>query len=126
MLTESWNRVVAVPYIVYMPERDRLLMLANCDYPHRAFMLTSDDHGASWTDPFPAIVDKDGNPAAIVGAGLGGDMGTGLGYLGNGKAVFYTCLASRGGVNSCWFSRDYGKTWGDSVSLAAQNSSGKP
>ena len=32
ILTESWNRVVAVPYIVYMPEKDRLLMLVSCDY----------------------------------------------------------------------------------------------
>jgi hypothetical protein len=27
IVTERWNRVVAVPYLVYMPERDRLLML---------------------------------------------------------------------------------------------------
>jgi hypothetical protein len=31
IVTESWNRVVAVPYIVYMPENDRLLMLVSCD-----------------------------------------------------------------------------------------------
>jgi hypothetical protein len=43
MVTESWNRVVAVPYMVNMPEKDRLLMLVGCDYPHRAFALTSDD-----------------------------------------------------------------------------------
>ena len=24
IVTESWNRVVAVPYIIYMPEKDRL------------------------------------------------------------------------------------------------------
>ncbi|GIS59342.1 MAG: hypothetical protein CM1200mP2_15670 [Planctomycetaceae bacterium] len=33
----------AVPYIVNMPEKDRVLMLVGCDYPHRAFVLTSDD-----------------------------------------------------------------------------------
>ena len=126
MLTESWNRVVATPYIVYMPEKDRLLMLVNCDYPHRAFMLTSDDQGASWTDPYPALVDETGKPPAFVGEGLAGDMGTALAYLGNGKAVFYTCRDSRGGENNCWFSRDYGNTWGDSVSLAAPSSSPKP
>jgi hypothetical protein len=48
IVTESWNRVVAVPYLIYMPEKDRLLMLVNCDYPHHAEMLFSDDHGASW------------------------------------------------------------------------------
>lgn len=31
IVTENWNRVVAVPYIVYMPEKDRLLMLVSCD-----------------------------------------------------------------------------------------------
>lgn len=119
MLTESWNRVVAVPYIVYMPEKDRLLMLANCDYPHRAFMLTSDDHGSNWTDPYPALLDEDGKPAAIVGTGLAGHMGTSLAYLGDGKAFFY-------GVKRCWFSKDYGKTWGDSVPLADPIPDGKP
>ena len=126
MLTESWNRVVAVPYIVYMPEKDRLLMLANCDYPHRAFFLTSDDRGASWTDPRPALVDKDGKPSAIVGLGLAGDMGTGLGYLSNGKALFYIGSGRQNRLINCWFSRDYGKTWGDAVSLTAPSSSPKP
>jgi len=125
MLTESWNRVVAVPYIIYMPEKDRLLMLANCDYPHRAFMLSSDDHGASWTDPYPALLDEDGQPAAIVGEGLAGDMGTALAYLGNGKALFYTGSGRQEKLINCWFSRDYGKTWGDSVLLTAPSSSPK-
>src|SRR5438093_5617163 len=40
IVTESWNRVVAVPYIAYMPEKDRLLMLISCDYPHQAMVLT--------------------------------------------------------------------------------------
>jgi len=50
IVTERWNRVVAVPYIVYMPEKDRLLMLVGCDYPHHAMVLTSDDRGATWTE----------------------------------------------------------------------------
>ncbi len=36
IVTESWNRVVAVPYLAYLPEKDRLLMLVSCDYPRRA------------------------------------------------------------------------------------------
>ena len=119
ILTESWNRVVGIPYIVYMPEKDQLLMLAACDYPHRAFILTSDDRGASWTDPRPALVDKDGKPSAIVGKSLAGDMGTGLAYLGNGKVLFYIGSGREEGLISCWFSKDYGKTWGDNVSLTA-------
>ena len=115
IVTESWHRVVAVPYIIYMSEKDRLLMLVGCDYPHRAYILTSDDRGASWTDPYPALVDKDGKPLAIVGAGLGGDLGTGLAYLGDGNALFYVTGFFSAGQR--WFSRDYGKTWGDTVSF---------
>ena len=121
IVTESWHRVVAVPYIIYMPEIDQLLMLVGCDYPHRAYILTSDDRGASWTDPRPALVDKDGKPSAIVGAGLTGDLGTGLAYLGDGNALFYVCFAAR----QRWSSRDYGKTWGAPVPIAP-TSDGKP
>jgi hypothetical protein len=54
IVTETWNRVVAVPYLAYLPEKDRLLMLVNCDYPHHAEVLFSDDRGATWSSPKPA------------------------------------------------------------------------
>jgi len=132
IVTESWHRVVAVPYMIYMPEKDRLLMMVGCDYPHRAYILTSDDRGANWTEPRPAGVDKDGKPSV--------SLATSLVYLGNGNALFYTdnlqifydfftdeqpvnsngqlvdtAQKSRTGVR--WFSRDYGKTWGDLVPI---------
>ena len=81
MVTESWNRVVAVPYIIYMPEKDRLMMLVNCDYPHHAEVLFSDDRGASWSSPKPVFVGTDGKPVA--------GMGTSLCYLGEGTVLFY-------------------------------------
>ena len=96
IVTESWNRVVAVPYIVHMPEKDRLLMLVGCDYPHHAMVLTSDDRGAHWTEPRPVALDKDGN--TLPG------LGTSLTYLGNGKVLLAT--------DRLWFSADYGATWG--------------
>ena len=102
--TESWKQVMTVPYIIYMPERDRLLMLVNCDYPHHPFVMTSDDRGDSWTDLRPVHVDKDGKPA--------GGLGLGLAYLGNGNALLYS-----GSLR--WFSRDFGKTWGDTVEKAS-------
>jgi hypothetical protein len=110
IVTESWNRVVAVPYIVNMPDKDRLLMLVGCDYPHRAFVLTSDDRGATWTDPRPARIGDDGK--ASIG------LGTSLAYLGKGKLVFYESGSAGAGQPSRWFSLDYGRTWGDPVPLA--------
>ena len=110
IVTESWNRVVAVPYLVNMPEKDRLLMLVGCDYPHRAFVLTSTDRGATWTDPRPARVGDNGKPS--IG------MGTGLVYLGKGKLLFYEDSILAAGPPSRWFSSDYGKTWGEAVPIA--------
>lgn len=103
IVTESWNRVVAVPYIVYMPEKKRLLMLVSCDYPHHTEVLFSDDLGATWSDPKPAIFGADGRPLP--------GLGTSLCYLGGGNLVLYT--------GSRWFSRDYGHTWKESVALEA-------
>ena len=95
IVTESWNRVVAVPYIVFMPEKVRVLMLVGCDYPHQPFTVFSDDHGATWSDPRPISPDLQVNAAA--------GLGTSLTYLGQGKVAF-----SGGGR---WFSNDYGETW---------------
>lgn len=101
IVTENWNRVVAVPYLVYMPEKDRLLMLVGCDYPHHPEVLFSADHGATWSPPKPAVLAADGRPAA--------GLGTSLAYLGKGSVVFYSTAR--------WFSRDYGATWSESVKL---------
>ena len=109
IVTESWDRVVAVPFLVNMPEKDRLLLLVGCDYPHRAFVLTSDDRGATWTDPRPARIGGNGKPS--IG------MGTGLAYLGGGKLVFYADGILTPDHPSRWFSDDYGRTWGRSSEI---------
>ncbi len=57
ILTESWNRVVAIPHVVYMPEKDRVLMLLSCDYAgspfiHYAMVLFNRRRrSATWSDP---------------------------------------------------------------------------
>ena len=117
IVTESWNRVVAVPYMVNMPEKNRLLMLVGCDYPHRAFVLTSDNRGATWTDPRPVRVGDDGKSS--IG------MGTALAYLGKGRLLFYEDGILAAGPPSRWFSTDYGKTWGHPVPIA-RSSDDKP
>jgi hypothetical protein len=109
IVTESWNRVVAVPYIVYMPEKDRVLMLVGCDYPHQPMTLVSNDHGATWSAPRPLSSD----PAVNASAGLG----TSLTYLGGGQLAL-----SAGGR---WFSGDFGETWEGPVPIPPA-SNGQP
>jgi hypothetical protein len=96
IVTERWNRVVAVPYLVYMPEKDRLLMLVSCDYPHRPFVLWSDDRGLTWTDPKP-VENASNDPSHHVAVSLT--------YLGQGKVAFSIETLGR------YFSDDYGCTW---------------
>ena len=99
IVTEAWNRVVAVPYIAYLPEKDRVLMLVSCDYPHQAMVLWSDDHGATWTPPKFVHTDAEGKPDT--------GMGTSLTYLGDGKTIL--------SASGLWFSSDFGQTWSDPV-----------
>lgn len=109
IVTESWNRVVAVPYLAYMPEKDRLLLLVSCDYPHHGEVLFSDDRGAWWSPPKPALVGADGKPLA--------GLGTSLCYLGDGTVLFDSTAR--------WFSRDHGQTWKESVPIESL-AGGKP
>ena len=97
LVTEKWDRVVAVPYIVYMPERDRVVMLVSCDYPHQAMVLSSDDRGATWSTPNFVHLGGDGKPDT--------GMGIGLTYLGGGKVLL--------SAGKRWISGDFGATWSD-------------
>ena len=110
IVTEPWNRVVAVPYIVYMPEKDRVLMLVGCDYPHHAEVLHSDDRGATWSAPRRILFDEGGK-------GIDG-LGVSLTYLGGGKVLFAT-----GG--SRWISSDFGGKWAE-LSTVGPTCDGKP
>ncbi|NLX04546.1 MAG: exo-alpha-sialidase [Phycisphaerae bacterium] len=103
ILTESWNRVVAVPYIVYMPERDRILMLVSVDYPHRPMVLWSDDRGRSWSPPRFVYQDFGDD------SDRGHHVGVSLTYLGGGNVVF--SVESKGR----YFSEDFGETWSEPV-----------
>lgn len=107
IISEDWNTVAAVPYIVYMPERRRILMLMNGDYPgapciHHPKVLYSDDFGTTWSVPEYVHTDPRGNPD--IG------MGWGLAYLGDGKVLFYAA-AGESVAASRWVSQDYGQSW---------------
>ena len=113
IVTESWHRVVAVPSIAYIPEKDRVLMLVSCDNPHQAMVLTSDDRGATWSEPGYVHTDETGE--SDVGFGVG------LVYVGRGKALLW---ASRYWLHQKedrrwlrWLSDDYGQTWSKGLPL---------
>jgi hypothetical protein len=68
-----------------MPEKDRVLMLITCDYPHRPFVLWNDDRGETWTQP-KSVEKESADPRHHIGVSLT--------YLGNGKVVKDYCLGS--------------------------------
>jgi hypothetical protein len=81
--------------MTYMPERDRVCMLASCDYPHQPIVLFSDDQGSTWSDPQPLSTDREVNEAS--------GLGTSLTYMGDGRLMLH--------ASGRWFSDDYGETW---------------
>ena len=100
ILTESWNRRVYHPYLVYMPEKERLLLVLGCELPHPvygAMQMFSDDRGTTWSKPRYLHVDGQGKP----------DIGlsVGLTYFGDGK------LTTTDGPPNRRVSKDYGETW---------------
>lgn len=110
--TEGWNRVVGMPYLVYMPEKDRVLMLVYLNYrPCKPAVMFSDDHGTTWSNP--QLVPTYPVPNPEFGEGFG-DTGVCLAYLGDGKVMF-------SGVEKRWVSTDYGQTWEGLVIPPGQN-----
>jgi len=99
IVTQKYNEIFAVPYIVRMPERNRLLMLAGHGAPHTAVLMTSSNNGATWSAPKPMGVDEQGNSNV--------PMQVGLAYLGNGKVL----------TGSGIMSEDYGETWPKTLSI---------
>ena len=90
-----------MPYLVYMPEKDRLLMLMERIEPAgRNALIHSDDHGKTWSKPRWFHVDASNTP----------DVGSvvGLTSLGAGKL-----MACSGDISADihWFSSDYGEKW---------------
>ena len=101
IVTEELDCSATVPYLAYMPEKDQLIMLANCGISHSdPHLMFSDDHGATWTDPQPA------RPGSKSG------LGVGLAYLGKGRAMFTV-----GDPSGRFFSDDFGETWNRSAPM---------
>ena len=97
-ISRPWNNENAqMPYLVYMPEEDRLLMLVECHKPTLTAFITSDDHGTTWSSRRWLSADKDGKPNAEA---------LGLTYLGAGKLIAYF-----DDIKTYWRSSNYGQTW---------------
>ncbi len=96
MVSEDLNRFMAVPYIAYMPEKNRLLLLEGNDYPHRAETLYSDDLGLTWSEP------------KLVSSEAGG-LAIGLTNLGGGNLML--------NMGKHYFSSDFGETWGNTIDV---------
>jgi hypothetical protein len=97
-ISQPWNGENAqMPYLAYMPEKDRLLMLVECGQPIHSALLASDDHGATWGPRRWLSVDGAGHPNAGV---------LGLTYLGHGRLVAFP-----ENTKVYCVSADYGQTW---------------
>ena len=92
-VSEPWNRIALYPFMQYMPEKNRLIAVMGCDRPHVPFLTTSDDGGATWTEPRKIRDD--------VSRGLGN-----ICYLGNGRIIVTVNNPPR----RC-YSDDYGETF---------------
>ena len=104
IVTEQWNRIVFVPYIVYMPEKDRVLMLMSCDRPSRPMVMAGNDHGETWSEPESILPDGPSDKRHWVGESLT--------YLGRGRLLTSATVCSTGPEGTCrLFSQDYGSTW---------------
>jgi hypothetical protein len=92
LVSRGWPAPALVPYLAYMPEKDRVAMLVLYEGKNRDIAISfSDDRGATWSIPKYLHLDEKGNAAA---------GGLTLTYLGGG-----TLLTEH------WISRDYGETW---------------
>ncbi|MFH1006470.1 MAG: sialidase family protein [Candidatus Latescibacterota bacterium] len=109
IVTEKWNVRSQVPYLVYMPETDRLLMLLNCE--HQPVVIFSDDRGATWSAPRFVHPDLCIKPDRFF-------LGVGLAYLGEGKVILSSAEGSDR-ATSVWLSQDYGAHWEDFAPMPA-------
>jgi hypothetical protein len=111
-VTDHWNQIAQIPYIVYMPEKNRVLMLLNRGETLHAMVLSSDDLGATWSEPRYVQAADDG------GSGVKSGIATGLTYLGKGRLML--TMGPRH-----WLSDDYGDSWDKSRPIPPATT-GKP
>ncbi len=93
IVTEQYNEITGVPYMVYIPEKDQILMTLAYYQPHMAALMSSSDRGETWSKIRFMRADEKGNPTL--------SFQTGLSYMGDGKII----------TGTGYISEDYGETW---------------
>jgi hypothetical protein len=97
-ISQPWNgENTQMPYLVFLAQKDRLLMLVECGQPIRSAFITSDDHGKTWSSRRWLSVDGTGRPNGV---------GLGLTWLGGGRLCAFP-----EDLKTFWSSSDYGQTW---------------
>lgn len=98
IITAAKEQKAVTPYMVYMPEKKRLLMLVSIGVPDfLAMTCISDDFGKTWSQPKPVSAPSRGKPVAPLCLALA--------YLGDGRLIANEEAGRR------WSSDDYGETW---------------
>jgi len=95
---EKADENAQMPYLAFLPEKDRLLMLVETHQPIRTALIHSDDHGQTWSERKWLSVDADGKPNGVA---------LGLTNFGGGKLLVYP----ENRAQEKWLSHDFGETW---------------
>jgi hypothetical protein len=103
-ISEPWYRALddenaQMPYLAYMAEKDRVVMLVVTHHPTHTALIFSDDHGKTWSERKWLITDAEGRPKPGIALGLTN--------LGAGKLLAYPENVTQGQ----WGSSDFGETW---------------
>lgn len=103
-ISEPWYKErsdenAQMPYLAYLPEKDRVVMMVITHHPTCTALLFSDDHGKTWSERKWLHTDAEGRPKPGIALGLTN--------LGGGKLLAYPENVTHGR----WISSDFGETW---------------
>jgi len=103
-ISEPWYKErsdenAQMPYLAYLAERDRVVMLVVTHHPTHTALIFSDDHGKTWSERKWLSTDAEGRPKPGIALGLTN--------LGGGKLLAYPDNVKHGR----WLSDDFGETW---------------
>ncbi len=116
-ISEPWYRALddenaQMPYLAYMPEKDRVVMMVVTHHPTYTALIFSDDHGKTWSKRRWLSTDFEGSPKPGIALGLTN--------LGGGMLLAYPANVTQGrwlssdyGGLSVSISKDKGKTWSE-------------